>query len=520
MRELFKASSLIGFQKLITVALGLVRIKVSAVFLQVSGVGIVSQVVSLKNLLQQFVSLGVGGGITKYVAEYTSGGDRERLQTLLRTVTTGFALTGLALLLGSILFAPQLAELVLADRSLGLLVVLAGVAVPLTAQYEVITRCLQGALHIREMVMLAILSSVVGVLILIPLVIVLDVFGAVLAIALGAAASVAIGHLYLRATILRPLDITLNADWPDLQVSKDLLRFGGARGATVLSTVATLLIIRAALIRDLGPEANGLYQVAWGMSNQYLGIVSGAIWGYGMPKIATMLDDPRGIRKLQNNALRLSLLILVPAVTLLLVLREIWIPLLYAPSFLAAYGLVSAQLLGDLFLAVRWAPNLTNVPRERFAFIIGQAVAQSAIQLAAFFALLPRIGVLAAPASYAISHGAMVPPTLLGHYLYDRFRFDRGNWLLLIGSAPVVGVAAWATAVRDRPLWLFAGAPLSALLLWALVMVRRSELRAGLEMVRRAFRRQAGTGQRLDRAEPADSSSTISNHGRPEDHAE
>ena len=76
MKELFKATSLLSLQRVVVILLGMIHVKVSAIYLAPAGLGIVAQVTDLRVFILRFVDLGVGAGITKYVAAYNAAKDR------------------------------------------------------------------------------------------------------------------------------------------------------------------------------------------------------------------------------------------------------------------------------------------------------------------------------------------------------------------------------------------------------------------------------------------------------------
>ena len=485
MRDLARATGLLGVQRGVTLLMGLLRVKVAAVVLGTGGMGILAQAMTLHAALAEAVGLGVGGGVTKYVAEHAGRGDEAALRRVLETVTTVFVAVSVVVLGLCAVFAPFLADLVLGDRTRGFLVLLVAAALPLTAQLEIVQRTLQGLLLVRQLVLLGILGAVAGTALAIPLMIRGGVTGAVLALAVGALVPLVIGQVYLHRVLKARYGFSPRVGRWDGATLRGLLRFGGARSASVLALLGTLLVVRTVLIERFGDAANGLYQVAWTVSNQYLGIVGVAIWSYAMPKIATVLHDRAAVEGIQNDALRLSLLLFLPASVLLLVTRPFWIPLLYSGAFLAAAPLVAWQLAGDFLRSIRWSANLTTMPREQLRFIVLEGLALAAIQLAAFFVLLPRVGIVAAPMAWAVAHAALLPVTLLWHWRVDRFLFSPATLKLTALSGVVLAVTLAATAGDVAPPLLRWGAPLAALAAWGLLAVRRSELALALAALRR-----------------------------------
>ena len=95
---------MLSLQELATAFLGLLRIKVSAIFLEPFGVGIISQLASIQNFLSQFVQLGIVGGITKYTAEFHSNNDKRSIEKLIGTVIFIFLIAGILVTLICIAF--------------------------------------------------------------------------------------------------------------------------------------------------------------------------------------------------------------------------------------------------------------------------------------------------------------------------------------------------------------------------------------------------------------------------------
>lgn len=453
----------------------MIRVKVSAIYLAPAGLGIVAQVTDLRVFILRFVDLGVGAGITKYVAAYNTAKDRRALESLLQTAFSGFVITGSIIVLICIFFAPGIAELVLGDSSSWYLVTLAGITVALTAQGQIIYRTLQGLLKIREMVILGLISSFLGLIITIPLIILIGVTGAVLSVALIALITLAIGHLYLQLRVLNEWKINIRLTVPQKKIIFQLLRFGGVSSIQVLSDTLTLLIIRSILIKDIGAGANGLYQVAVAVSVRYLGIIFTSIWQYSLPKLSSITDDRSAQSKVQNDSLRLLFLALTPLIVLILVFRKIWIPILYSPAFLGAFSLISWQLLGDVFRSINTPANIILLPNERFAFFTFKTLTYSVVRLVSFGLLFPVVGLLAAPVSYAIGRSFGTPITIYYHYKYEHFIYSKRNWWLIAKSVFAIGLVMILTASPDVNYLIGYIIPLAVLMLWASTAISRKE---------------------------------------------
>jgi O-antigen/teichoic acid export membrane protein len=159
----------------------------------------------------------------------------------------------------------------------------------------------------------------------------------------------------------------------------------------------------------------------------------------------------------------------------LLVTRELWIPLLYSNAFMGAYALVSWQLLGELIRSIKWGPNMVNQPYERYTFIVFQSFANAIIFLGVFWLLLPSLGVLAAPVAYCINQVCLVLIALAGHYYYDEFKFELENYGLIASSIALVAATMYVSYNLESVTLIWAGIIAVAAIVWLLVVVRASE---------------------------------------------
>lgn len=421
--------------------LQIIRIKVAAVFLNPDGMGIVSQITTLQNLLSRVVDLGIGSGVTKYIAEYRGKKDYQQLVGVYKTSITGFALTGILVILSCTALSGYLAKLILGNEEYSIYIILAGIAVSLTTQFQVIKRTLQGLLKIQETVILSLVSSFVGVAVSVPMIIFFDVTGAVISFALAAAIALIFGHFYLDKVVYKIDGLKLHFGKIEKKHLQNLLKFGGANSTVFISNTVSILAIRSMIINEYGAEANGLYQVAIGVATSYLSIVSTSIWQYAMPKVATIMGNVNEIQSLQNQAMRLTMLVLSPIIVLLLVTRELWIPILYSPAFMASYTLITWQLVGEFFRSLKWGANIVNQPYERYKFIMLQSLAVGVLSIIFFLLLKSKMGLVAAPISYALTHAVLFPFIYAAHRAYDNFRISRDNWMLMFLSVLLIGVS-------------------------------------------------------------------------------
>jgi PST family polysaccharide transporter len=274
------------------------------------------------------------------------------------------------------------------------------------------------------------------------------VAGAVASFAVIEVAVLVLGGWLLWRRVARPFGIRLTPRRPDGDVVRRLLRLASALAVTNLASAAVVVLVRGEILSELGEEANGYYQVAWQIGQNYLGLLGTALWSYGMPKVATRLDDPEEILRLQNNFLRIVTALLAPGVLGLLATREVWIPILFTNAFLAAAGMVAWQLAGELVAMVRQSMNISLLPRERLGFLVVQAILYWGLWAGLSIAVMPWLGALAAAVAYFGANVVTLVVTYAYHHRVLGYRVQADNRRRLAWAVPGVALGV-ALAMQD-----------------------------------------------------------------------
>jgi PST family polysaccharide transporter len=464
-RELGRSVGLLGSQRLGMLLLGAARTKVAAWLLGPAGMGFLAQALSLQELMRQAGNLGTSRGFLKLVAEYGRPGDEARLGRLIVTATGLVVAISGVLAVACFALAEPVAARVFGDPAHAILVRLTAITVVAAVPGAVAARVFNGLLDLRAYAILSLAQPGVALVAMAALALAGGVTGAVMSFAVAEIAGATLGAALLWRRVVRPRELDLRPRLPDPPTLRRLLRYAGALTSTSLASAAATLLVRSELLRVGGAEANGLYQVAWQVGQNYLALLAVSLWSYGMPKVASQLDDPHAIVELQNEFLRLALLVLAPGIVLLSITREAWIPLLYSRAFLAAGAIVAWQLAGELLSLLRQSLNISLLPRERLGFLVAQGVGYWVAWAALACALLPGLGVVAVPIAYLAANAVLLAICFAYHQRVLGFRLDPESRLLLAttlpGFAVAMALAQSGDAVTGR------AAPLALVGVWA-----------------------------------------------------
>jgi len=461
--ELVRSVGLLSGQQLILMLIGATRTKIVATLLGPGGMGLLAQAVALQDVFRQASMLGAGNGFLKLVAEGAGRDDRSMLERLIPSAFALFGGLALVLGIGCAAGAPWLARLAFHDEGQAGLIVLVAAGLIFAVPAALLQRMLAGTLQFRACTQLAVADALVGLVAMASLVWLLGLTGAVAALVIAEVATVVIGATLVWRRVVRPRSIVLRPAAVDAAIVRRLVRLAGALALASLTAAGAALVVRGAIIGHFGAEANGYYQVAWQVGQNYLGILGASLWTYGMPKVATKLHDPPAIQALQDEFLRLALAVLAPAIVVLLCTRDVWVPVLYTPAFLAAAPMLCWQLGGELIAMLRQSMNISLLPRERLGFLLFQAVFYWAGWAVLALLLLPRLGATAVALAYCAANAAALVVTFAYHHRVLGYRVRADNARLLAvtlpGFAVVVLLASGVNGVTARavPLALVAG---------------------------------------------------------------
>jgi len=483
MSEMVRSVGLLSLKQVVLLLLGALRTKVAASVLGPSGMGLLAQAASFSDLLRQISMLGSTNGFVKLLAEALGRNDHRGVERLLRSALGLFGALALTIAAISIGLAPRVSQWVFDDPAHATLIVLCSIGLLFAVPATLVARSFSGALQFRSFVQLSIFDSLIGLVGMSLLVWAMGLTGAVLSLVVAEALVLLVGAVLLYRRLLRPLGIDVRPRAPDPATARNLVRLAGILALTSIAASGAALLVRGQIIRDFGAEANGLYHVAWQVGQNYLGILGASLWTYGMPKVASKLDDPTAVGVLQNDFLRIALAVLAPGIVVLLCARELWVPLLYTPAFLAAGPMLCWQLAGELVAMLRQSMNISLLPRERLGFLLFQAVLYWGGWVLLSLLLLPRLGAIGVAVAYLLSNVLALVVTYAYHAIALGYRVRADNARALAIALPGFALALGLVSGDDP--WLARAAPLALAVLW--MLLNRRLYQAALAALRRPY---------------------------------
>lgn len=367
MRELVSFTAISGFSLIFNMLLSVARAKILAVLLGSSGVGLLAQVNSFDTLVATFASFGIGYGITNLVSRSRPDCDDEG--DIVRT--GGYLLLAVYVLvaLSTVASSRYLAGYLLGNSAfVYLFVVLAGGFFFQFCAFF-FESIMQGYKAIKDVSLARIISSALGLVAIVPLAWLGGIDGAVIGM---------VAWFLFRFCIFGLLSVRAGVNWPSLwskgrfrsQQARLIFRFGLSVFLINSLKGLTLLFVRTWIVYYLGSSANGIYQVIWAVSSQYLILVPLALWSYAYPRLAEVIDDEQQAGNELSKVLRLGILLITPMMFGILGTRNFLVRLLYTVEFLPAASLMAIQLWGDFARFLVWWMELPLYAGSKLSRIV------------------------------------------------------------------------------------------------------------------------------------------------------
>lgn len=387
-RGLIKSMLVIGSAQVVTILISIVRMKVLAVLLGPSGVGLLSIFNSLRDMVTQTAGLGMGSSGVREIA--SSRGEEVALSRVRRVLFAAHLVQGTLAMVVVWVLRDQIATWLLGNAARATEVGLIGVAILLTLLATAQSTLLQGLRRIGDLGRVTVFGAFTGTVVGLAAVWLRGESGLIWFILVQPLATVLIARHYTGSLPMpATARLSLGETW---EVWKPMARLGAAFMLGGVATTATLLLVRGRISQELGLDAAGHFAAAWGITITYVGFLLGAMSADYYPRLTEVIHDHVAAVRLMNVQAQLGLAIGGPVLLLLIGLAPWVITLLYSADFEPAVTLLQWQTLGNVFKLASWAMSFSLVAAARAKTYFFMELSFNIVFLTMVLILLPRIG--------------------------------------------------------------------------------------------------------------------------------
>jgi PST family polysaccharide transporter len=444
--QILKSSSIIGGAQAVNYIIGMARVKLVAVLLGPTGIGLVGLYVSATDLVGTFAGLGINSSGVREVAEACGTGDSERIAHTVKTLRRACWITGVFGWLLTVALSYPLSLWTFGSGERAWAVAMLGVTLLLGAVSGGQAALIQGTRRIGDLARMNVLGAVAGTLIAVGLYAWLGQAGIVPVLIATAATSLGFSWWFARRIPVQPVSPT----WPETFVnSKRLIHLGLAFMYGALLSAVVGLVIRALIVRKLGLDANGIYQAAWGISGMFAGFILGAMGTDFYPRLTAVADDNEQVNRLVNEQTEIGILLALPGLLGTLALAPWVMHIFYSPKFLPGAALLPWLVIGVFGQVLSWPLGFIQRAKGRARWIFASQTHANLWNLALAMILIPTYGVVAAAWAFALSNAiqGLVVFGIARHL--SRFAWTPHAAGLGLTAAGMIGLAAITHMMPD-----------------------------------------------------------------------
>ncbi len=465
--QILKSSSIIGGASGINYLVGMVRTKVVAGLLGTSGLGLVGIYLSIIGTFASVAGLGIGSSGVREIAEAEGSGDEARMVATVKTLRRVCWLTGLLGWLLSAAAAWPLSRWAFGNDGHGWAIAFLGLTILLGSISAGQTALLQGIRRIGDLARIQVIAAVLGTLVTLGLYSWLREDGIVPVLISSAVIQLLVSWYYARK--IQPCHVAQS--WKEtFHRSKNLISLGLAFMWSGLVGSLFALGIRALIVRELGLEANGIYQAAWGMSGMFAGFILGAMGTDFYPRLTAVAHDHATVNRLVNEQTEIGVLLALPGLVGTLAFAPWLMHLFYSAKFLPGAQLLPWFVIGISGQIISWPMGFILLAKgEKIWFVVSETTAL-VFKFAVSAALLYQMGLVGTAIAYPILYVLYTAGLLVLSRHLTGFRWSDQVLRLLGLAAVLVGLGFVARKCLPVVPALFAG---SLLTLFASILCLR-----------------------------------------------
>jgi antigen flippase len=436
--QILRSSSVMGGAQAINYLIGMVRIKLVALLLGPSGIGLVGLYVSISGLVSTFAQLGIDQSGVREVAEAESSRDRIRLAHVVKTLRVACWLTASLGWLMTIGLAWPLSQWTFGSSERMWSIAVLGCTVFLGCISSGQSALLQGLRRVGDLAKVQVLSAVLTTVVAIGLYM---SFGedAVVPVII----STALITLGFTSYFTRKIQIeSVSQTWVEtLTNSKRLISLGAAFMYSALLAAVVGLAIRTLTVRDLGLEASGFYQAAWGLSGMFAGFILGAMGTDFYPRLSAVAKDDNEVNRLVNEQIEVGVLLALPGLLFTLAFGPVVIHLFYSSKFISAATLLPWFLLGVFGQVISWPLGMIQMAKGAQGWIYVSRTFGNLMWLLLAYLLIKNNGLVGICWSFAIYVWIQNGVVYLIARKLSGFRFSSVATRIVGGSSCLVLIA-------------------------------------------------------------------------------
>ncbi len=348
--QLINASFYSAIATLIKLLTAFVSAKYISKELGAEGLGVIGQLNSFVLIVTGFSAGLIGNAVVKLVAENVNNEQQQQrvLEHAIKITLLGSLLLSLVVIVG----AGYWSEKIFHTLNYKWLIQLFGVTLICYALFNLTVSILNGKKAFKQLNLLNIVSSVVGLIFTLIMIYYFKLTGALLAIVTYQIVVFLIAVFYLKNELLHQQGIRLFSYF-DLPTVRLFLQFALMSIITMIALPYVQILIRNHLTITFNAEVTGFYEAISRISTIYLTVITTTLSVYYLPRLSELHQN-----SLIRHEIKTGYKLIVPMMLFMIVgiylFRKLLIQIAFTEQFLPMESYFLPQLIGDFFKICSW----------------------------------------------------------------------------------------------------------------------------------------------------------------------
>lgn len=397
--DLIKVFSFTGLSTLVKLITSYLSVKIIASIVGPSGIALIGQLQNFVAILTTAGAGGINNGVVKFVSEH-----KEEDSTLRRYLSNGLQITIFSSLFFGVLIllmSRSLSKLILLDEQYFYVFIYFGISLFFLSLNNFFLSILNGFKEFRKFVVINIITSVVGLIFSLTLVLVFQLKGALIASVTYQSVILFITVLYLRKIEWFNKDYLLGKlDKPTIKKYFNYSLMALVSAATV---PVSQLLIRGDIIKNMSMDQAGYWEGMNRISGLYLLFVTTSFSVYYLPKLSEIKSETL-LKKEMLSAYKIITPVILISLIAVFLLKNVVINVLFTKDFYPMKDLFFWQLIGDFFKIMSWILAFLMVAKSMTKIYIITEVVFSILLVIISYYFISINGVKGATQAYCINY--------------------------------------------------------------------------------------------------------------------
>jgi PST family polysaccharide transporter len=452
--EILRSSSIVGGAQATNYVIGLARVKLVAMLLGPTGVGLIGLYTSAIGFVGTVSGLGVGpSSVREIVRAYGQGDPQEAARTVIVLRRVCWAIGFFGWVLAVVFREPISLAMSGSSEHAGAIAVL-GAMLLFSAVSGGQLALLQGLRRIGDLARANVTAAALGSIVTVAIYFALGGAGVIPALLAAAFVTLASSFWYARRVPVLPLSVSLRETWSG---ARRLLGLGLAFMWSAVLVAGLDLLIRAVIARKFGIEGAGIYQAAWALSGMFANFVLSAMGADFYPRLTATIHDRAQAARAVNEQTEIGALLALPGLLAALTLAPLAIKLLYTPQFLPAADLLPWMALGVFGRVISWPMGFVQLALGASRWFAVTETIFIGLWASLAYAMVEAFGIVGAAYAFALVYALYTPAMLWVTWILIDFSWSNGTRKLILASATFVGLAFAARFLSSDSATLVAG---------------------------------------------------------------